>query len=611
MLGRGRVDAADEAWMPPLAGSDAENDDGMEELPMLAIKDAEPEDHVGDDESRQNWSIVEIPLHTNVIAGYAYVSEIAPLVADAIKDIAVYPKEIDADVYTYISEKVDDTTLLSLVADASKSGLDQRTTRSSRHRWSALFVTWMIARRGALERSICSGALRHAVVHYFEWQRSDATPLRVRVKEHLDKMLELPSDGAGRELQAIGVQGMQNSLQLGSNAGQKKVLQTEQALGFIIRTILGLIAFICDFVTPLLIIESEKAYVMLRAIATTIGTSPCRRQLPHKGRGVCVDGHPSNAKAERLLSAVRSGFHAFLWLCELHLVALVLSEAFKSVLPDTIRGVLHSGLSVGHGDCMNVFRLLYREIVGTLDIMAGRPAPSAVRYRERMLRLFSSSLTSVSLGLAAGPPNGDWRVRHRAQWYPPAEFTGRITAPMKQRIAPFLALGLLKAFVPTVLNLFAVHHWSGLELAVDQMGCLEACRYLMSRTTARFIAYYGTTVAKDKLIVPTANLAALLAPELPIPLADLPAQEPNDAHDTPLDPQLAARVGDKPGEDTWVKMNDTSRRHMGYLLGELPSFVVGRVENGPRAVKASITRKIQVRIVQLGTASTREAGPCS
>ena len=217
-------------------------------------------------------------------------------------------------------------------------------------------------------------------------------------------------------------------------------------------------------------------------------------------------------------------------LCELHIIALILKEAFQSLVPWAITGILHTGLAVQLGEQMAKFRTcLYQEIYDTLDIKWGSPPASAVAYRTRMIKLFMQSCTKLSRVLAQCLPNGDWRNPVRVEWYPPMRMYGDFDEVAKSTVAHLLALGLLRAFLPQVLKVFARHHWTGLDIALDQQGALESCSRLMSRTTKRFLDFRSDSSAPAPPRVDVAALA-YLAEEAPQPIADNPAADPGPTH---------------------------------------------------------------------------------
>ena len=87
---------------------------------------------------------------------------------------------------------------------------------------------------------------------------------------------------------------------------------------------------------------------------------------------------------------------------------------------------------------------------------------------------------------------------------------------------------MLKAFLPKTIRLFAVHHWTGFDQSCDQLGGLESCHYLASRTVKRFCDIFPKPERKPR--VREADLAILDADagDAAIPIADAAAAERGD-----------------------------------------------------------------------------------
>jgi len=392
----------------------------------------------------------------------------------------------------------------------------------------------------------------------------------------------------------VGIQNLGSALSLAASTSAKKILQTEQAFGFIMCTVGGLITIICDFPGPLLTIESAKAPVMRDAVARTVGTTPYAQQFPHKARGVCVDGHPSHKTGERLLAQERKGWSNFIFLCELHLIALVLKDAFQFTVPYVVQGLLYTALAVCHGEFMEKFReALYQEVLETLDILDGAPTKEAVRYRQKMIKLFMGSFSQVSVVLASCLPNGDWRVKHRVQFYPSFSLQGFLGKAMKRKIAHFLAVGLLKAFLPQTLRLYARHHWTGLDVALDQQGALESCHSLFSRTTRRFLDALGHKWTKTIRQVPLQQLLALGRDDMPLPLADAPDADQQDVRSAPeVVPDVTKDAG-KPSETEWAKENTKRRTMMADFWSAGPLWILIILRSALEPLRELLTMKFK------------------
>ena len=133
-----------------------------------------------------------------------------------------------------------------------------------------------------------------------------------------------------------------------------------------------------------------------------------------------------------------------------------------------------------------------------------------------------------------------------------------MTAHGKKVIARMFAMGMLVAFLPQVLWLYARHHWTGLEKALDQQGSLESCHCLFSRTTKRFLNSFGASAPKRTLQQPLRSLLDVVdGTALPVKDADDGAHAAGadaDVHD----PQAAEKLDDQ----EWAKVNSARRTVM-------------------------------------------------
>ena len=246
-----------------------------------------------------------------VHGGYAHMPMLAQEVHGFLKQDADEPKEIDANVYEFLKGKAASGRVKSLALEASDAQIDIRTARKAKHRWAACFLFWLHTSRLFLGEKLASLALRPSVIYFFEWMRYDETPMEVRTQESLEKLLKQDGE-VDSALKIVGVGGMDRQLQVKTNSGANKILQSEQLFGVVLHCAVGIVTWVMDFPSPLVLVESTKAATMLQALARLVGTTAHVQALEHKGRGVCVDGHPSNRAAERLLQAQRKELSFFI-----------------------------------------------------------------------------------------------------------------------------------------------------------------------------------------------------------------------------------------------------------------------------------------------------------
>ena len=98
-------------------------------------------------------------------------------------------------------------------------------------------------------------------------------------------------------------------------------------------------------------------------------------------------------KGGEQVGEVSSWLAIAVFLCEVHLIAIILRESFQLLCPDVVKGLLYTALAVSTGEAMQGFRAaLFEEILETLDIMEGVPTREAVAYRNECINLFSNHL---------------------------------------------------------------------------------------------------------------------------------------------------------------------------------------------------------------------------
>jgi len=212
---------------------------------------------------------------------------------------------------------------------------------------------------------------------------------------------------------------------------------------------------------------------------------------------------------------------------------------------------------------MALFRqAMFEEIKSNFRVCSGRPSPSAVAYREQMLGLFFSTYGKASRIIITLLPNGNWEDDTCVEFYPPAELD--VEHVDVDVVADVFAGAMLKALLPSILKLFATHHWTGFDIAVDQCGGMDCCHRLGRRTAKRWLSYFDTKQSQAK---PTATQATRLPLEggpAPKPLQD--QQPPGGGvepktEDIHVEDPVARAAGLKKEED-WAAVNSKRREEV-------------------------------------------------
>ena len=149
---------------------------------------------------------------------------------------------------------------------------------------------------------------------------------------------------------------------------------------------------------------------------------------------------------------------------------------------------------------------LRQEIASRLEVLEGHASAEAVQYKQAMMQVFISGgvKTLKRRIVMALCPNGDWRsskVQFFVGPHAPAYLRDFANA------CKFLTTGLMLALTSSQPATYPRHRWTGAELAMDDIGIVEACHRLWSTTFARMCASYASPAASPKILA----LAKLLA----------------------------------------------------------------------------------------------------
>ena len=278
-------------------------------------------------------------MHLAVRGGYAIPSSLPGAIVQRMHRLREAPRAINADVRNLCVGKVRKGGHIGMMLGSELRGLDYRTFRSSLHRWSCGLLCFITRMRMLLEMA-CVNVWRDRVAHYLEWQRYDETPLPMRTQDAFHKLCDAPDEDA-TAVSCIGDGNLQLTM-LGTSGAAKKLMQTEQQFSVVLTDVkFKFICLLFDFPGPLTVMENAKAKTMLNILARTVGTTLFAAQSKSKSRLACADGHPSNKCAENQLSGARPGWPSYLFWCELHLVALILTSVFAALAADVVRGILY------------------------------------------------------------------------------------------------------------------------------------------------------------------------------------------------------------------------------------------------------------------------------
>ena len=289
------------------------------------------------------------------VSGYCSTPQLAIVIADRIRTLQCTPDTVDADIVDFALGQVAQSRYVPQGVAAEFAGLDPNTCRSVRHRLAMMCWCWLADERLRGEQLLAESSCKQDLVHFMEWQRYDETPLALRMAEAFQVIVRW-SEQELAAVYAIGLPSMPTTLSVQANSSAKKIMQTEQYYGYIIRRWNRLHTFIAEHPQPLQVMESSRAPTLTETLIRNVGTTRYAQGFKSKSRWACGDGHPSNARAESNLKQVRPGWPSVFITCEVHTVVIGLGESVQHTLPDVVRGTLYTALSTLDGEHMSMLR---------------------------------------------------------------------------------------------------------------------------------------------------------------------------------------------------------------------------------------------------------------
>jgi len=334
--------------------------------------------------SEETKSVVEY----KTCDGYCGPLPVSTLVCEGMSHLENAPQVVDADIAEFCQKEARNTHLQTKTLRAAAVNKDRRTLQSAERRYITVWWSLLSCVRWCIEVALMATPVIFSVVYFMEFQRYDETPLPLRIKKALDMILDKATDLCTAIVPA-GMPSAKHRVCTSTSSSTKKIFQTDQSYGFILKAKRELYTFIGQYPQPLRLMESAKANVLTECLLRNIGSSRALRTLRRKCRWACGDGHPSNKRGEQNLKRTRPTWPTVFLRCEVHIVALCLGYTLKDSVPDCVRGLLYTALSVQHGEFMEAFRMeLFQECFETLELKIGTPSPFAVQYRMAAISLF-------------------------------------------------------------------------------------------------------------------------------------------------------------------------------------------------------------------------------
>ena len=292
-------------------------------------------------------------------------------------------------------------------------------------------------------------------------------------------------------------------------------------------------------VTPAVVQQTNTTCMAAALDALTVIRTRSAQSFKFKTRLACSDRHTANLAAERCLKAARRDWSFLHTACEIHMSTEAQRQAL-GLMDDAVSGMIRTAVSLRLGGWMRIFReCLAAEVLDTLDVQQGEAPPEAKAHRLAATTVFCGAGTRrrVVQAIMSWLPNGDWRLRDIVQVFvQPGSAFSRVA------IAQIVAKGVCWALAGQHFIIFNRKRWTHADESIGQLGLLEACHGLLSRTYRRWLAKLGcpNLAAKLKSSIDR-SVAAAAAPEA---AAALPL-----AGDAGADPALAIADEVPPAED--------------------------------------------------------------
>jgi len=280
---------------------------------------------------------------------------------------------------------------------------------------------------------------------------------------------------------------------LSGNASAAKLLQSEQHFGMLLKVGDNYVMIKGTTLSPLQAVERCTAEVLQEAQAQLSAVTAQADHFEQKTRIATVDKFSGNTKAERAIAQARGAdWRTLHFFCEVHVTSTIHGQTFHNLeLGLDVSSMVHCALSLRVGAAMNRFRACMRlEVASKLHILRGRPPQEATQRRDQLLKLFLSRGPNLAFRkiVLAMLPNGDWSRRDRVEYYIVPGAGGPTERPA---ICRLLCSGLISALCSSPPSLYPRHRWTGADVAVDDLGLLEAIHGLLSSTYRRFYATFA------------------------------------------------------------------------------------------------------------------------
>ena len=268
---------------------------------------------------------------------------------------------------------------------------------------------------------------------------------------------------------------------------------------------------------PQLMQQNNAASVAAALTSSTVVRQKTVQGFRWKMRLVCSDRGSPNLAAERMILKSRPEWHLLFCPCEVHMSTSCQSKALQ-LMDGAVTKYIRTALSLRLGGWMRLFRrCMVKEIFETLEILEGAPSAEVALHRRRAVAMFTKSRPDQrkNAAILSCLPNGDWRLGDRVQVFvPPGKPWNKLS------VALLVAKALMTALAGSNFMVFNRKRWTNNDHAVNQLGLLESCHRLFSRTYKRWLLAVGYSGSLKHLLVDESPAPAPAPPPAPMMIAD-------------------------------------------------------------------------------------------
>ena len=401
----------------------------------------------------------------------------------------------------------------SNVAQASSKGMGGEQIKRSERRLSAAAELAERQTQVAVQTAIATGGPGVELLAFIEGARYDeATSLLAVEQPTLDYLLAA-GIGQGEVSQAL-VQVLEHNKPKESTP--TKVFQTESQWTALVAVPSGAgdntkryIVVTSDSVTCPQVLQQNTSECVAQALQVGSTIRPqAVSKFQWKMRLVCSDRAATNLAAERLLLRhCRPEWHKLFFPCEIHMSTAAQGKGLR-LLDNIVTKLIRTALSLRLGGWMRVFRkCMLQEIIGTLEVLEGAPSPQVLLHRRKVMCMCmkAGAVSRKNRAILACLPNGDWTLSDRIQIFvKPGQEWNRVA------ISLLVAKALQTALIGSNFKVFNRNRWTNNDVAVNQLGLLESCHRLLSRTYRRWLVAVGYDGPLKEMLAPAA-----MAPPVP------------------------------------------------------------------------------------------------